>query len=144
MEVTRQPSSARAARFIANVRQVGPLAHGGIRAAVAFTPVKADGTRLPAREVAINGEVVNDIVAVTAFIGSIFGAGGGAEASNAEFLSKLQNGLGADTGRKAWEDAMLFGDPEAPTTITRTFNYGHLTGGQVQPPVAGSDERRSP
>ena len=30
---------------------------------------------------------VNDVIAVTAFIGSIFGAGGGAEASNAEFLS---------------------------------------------------------
>ncbi len=75
-----------------------------------------------------------DVIAVTAFIGSIFGAGGGAEASNAEFLSKLQNHLGADTGRKAWEDAMLFGDPEAPTTITRRFDYGPLTGG----PVTGS------
>jgi acyl-homoserine lactone acylase PvdQ len=77
---------------------------------------------------------VNDVIAVTAFIGSIFGAGGGAEASNAEFLSKLQNQLGTDTGRKAWEDAMLFGDPEAPTTITRPFNYGIFTGG----PVTGS------
>lgn len=75
-----------------------------------------------------------DVIAVTAFIGSIFGAGGGAEASNAEFLAKLQNHLGADTGRKAWEDAMLFSDPEAPTTITRTFDYGPLTGG----PVTGS------
>jgi acyl-homoserine lactone acylase PvdQ len=77
---------------------------------------------------------VNDVVAVTAFIGSIFGSGGGAEASNAEFLSKLQNHLGADTGRKAWEDAMLFGDPEAPTTIKTRFNYPVLTGG----PVTGS------
>ncbi|MGZ6973443.1 MAG: penicillin acylase family protein [Acidimicrobiia bacterium] len=75
-----------------------------------------------------------DIIAVTAFIGSIFGAGGGAEASNAEFLSKLQNKLGPDTGRKAWEDTMLFGDPEAPTTITRPFDYGIFTGG----PVTGS------
>lgn len=74
---------------------------------------------------------VNDVIAVTAFIGSIFGAGGGAEASNAEFLSKLQNQLGPDTGRKAWEDAMLFNDPEAPTTITRPFNYGIFTGGAV-------------
>ena len=77
---------------------------------------------------------VNDVIAVTAFIGSIFGAGGGAEASNAEFLSQLQNHLGADTGRKAWEDAMLFDDPEAPTTMKQTFDYGIFTGG----PVTGS------
>ncbi len=77
---------------------------------------------------------VNDVIAVTAFIGSIFGAGGGAEASNAEFLSKLQGELGPVKGREAWEDAMLFGDPEAPTTIKQPFNYGIDTGG----PVTGS------
>ena len=77
---------------------------------------------------------VNDVISVTAFIGSIFGAGGGAEASNAEFLSKLQNRLGADRGTSAWNDAMLFDDPEAPTTLTRRFNYPVLTGG----PVTGS------
>jgi len=77
---------------------------------------------------------VNDVIAVTAFIGSIFGAGGGAEASNAEFLARLQNHLGADTGRKAWEDAMLFDDPEAPTTVQQPFRYGVFTGG----PVTGS------
>jgi hypothetical protein len=75
-----------------------------------------------------------DIIAVTAFIGSIFGAGGGAEAANAQFLSELQNHLGAQKGRAAWEDAMLFDDPEAPTTIKQPFPYGPLTGG----PVTGS------
>ncbi len=69
---------------------------------------------------------VNDVIAVTAFIGSIFGAGGGAEASNAEFLSRLQSQLGPDTGRKAWEDAMLFDDPEAPTTITQPVRLRDL------------------
>ena len=39
---------------------------------------------------------VNDVVAVTAFIGSIFGAGGGGEAANADLLAKLQQQLGAD------------------------------------------------
>ena len=77
---------------------------------------------------------MNDVIAVTAFIGSIFGAGGGAEASNAEFLSRLQNHLGTDKGRKAWDDAMLFDDPEAPTTLKQRFNYGIFTGG----PVTGS------
>lgn len=73
----------------------------------------------------------NDVVAVTAFIGSIFGTGGGSEASNADFLAKLIDGLGAEQGPLAWDDAMLFGDPEAPTTIDRRFEYPPLTGGDV-------------
>src|SRR5262249_53064082 len=77
---------------------------------------------------------VNDVIAVTAFIGSIFGAGGGGEAGNADLLAKLQQSLGADTGRKAWEDVMLADDPEAPTTLARRFSYPVLTGG----PVTGS------
>lgn len=77
---------------------------------------------------------VNDVIATTAFIGSIFGSGGGGEARNADLLAKLQNGLGVETGRQAWEDAMLFDDPEAPTTMTDSYDYGPLTGG----PVTGS------
>jgi acyl-homoserine lactone acylase PvdQ len=77
---------------------------------------------------------VNDVIAVTAFIGSIFGAGGGGEAANADLLAKLQGSLGADQGYKAWSDVMLADDPEAPTTITRRFDYPVLTGG----PVTGS------
>ena len=49
---------------------------------------------------------VNDVIATTAFIGSIFGAGGGGEARNAEFLSALQNRLGDEQGRQVWEDLM--------------------------------------
>ena len=37
---------------------------------------------------------VNDVFAVTAFIGSIFGAGGGGEAANADLLAELQRQLG--------------------------------------------------
>ena len=77
---------------------------------------------------------VNDVLAVTAFIGSIFGAGGGGEAANADLLAKLQQALGADEGRKAWSDVMLADDPEAPTTTKRRFKYPPLTGG----PVTGS------
>jgi len=77
---------------------------------------------------------VNDVVAVTAFIGSIFGAGGGSEVSNAAFLSTLIAGLGDGPGQLAWEDVMLFNDPEAPTTLDTTFDYGPITGG----PVTGS------
>ena len=74
---------------------------------------------------------VNDVIATTAFIGSIFGAGGGSEHINAEFLSTLINGLGEGQAQLAWEDAMLFNDPEAPTTIDDRFEYGPLTGGDA-------------
>ena len=74
---------------------------------------------------------VNDVIAVTAFIGSIFGAGGGSEARNAEFLSTLQNQLGSERGRQVWEDLMPDSDPEAPTTIEDRFEYPALTGGDV-------------
>ena len=75
---------------------------------------------------------VNDVIAVTAFIGSIFGAGGGSEVENAEFLSTLVNdGIGTGRAQQAWEDVMLFDDPEAPTTIDARFDYGPLTGGAV-------------
>ena len=79
---------------------------------------------------------VNDVIAVTAFIGSIFGAGGGAEATNAEFLAKLRNRFGAEVGHKAWDDIMLLDDPEAPTTLTRPFDYPLLTGGAITGSVA--------
>ncbi|HEC08697.1 MAG TPA: hypothetical protein ENI86_03895, partial [Acidimicrobiales bacterium] len=74
---------------------------------------------------------VNDVIATTAFIGSIFGAGGGSEATNAEFLSRLENRLGEERGRQAWEDLMRVDDPEAPTTIEERFDYGVFTGGDV-------------
>jgi hypothetical protein len=74
---------------------------------------------------------VNDVVAVTAFIGSIFGAGGGGEAANSDLLAKLQQSLGFDQGYKAWVDVMLADDPEAPTTTNRRYSYGPLTGGAV-------------
>jgi acyl-homoserine lactone acylase PvdQ len=75
---------------------------------------------------------VNDVIAITAFIGSIFGAGGGGEAQNAELLAKLRHRLGPVRGHKAWDDVMLADDPEAPTTTHRRFEYGPLTGGRVR------------
>src|SRR4029077_1459850 len=77
---------------------------------------------------------VHDVLAITAFIGSIFGAGGGAEAANADLLAKLEQKLGPERGYAAWVDVMLADDPEAPTTIKRSFRSPPLTGG----PVTGS------
>ncbi len=74
----------------------------------------------------------NDVIAVTAFIGSIFGAGGGAEHVNADLLAKLRDRLGAQRGSAAWEDVMLATDPESPVTTRRRFDYGPRTGGPVR------------
>ncbi|MEM8707849.1 MAG: penicillin acylase family protein [Actinomycetota bacterium] len=74
---------------------------------------------------------VNDVVAVTAFIGSIFGAGGGAEAANSQFLAALIDRYGPEQGRAIWDDFMQTDDPEAPTTIDERFEYGTFTGGEV-------------
>ena len=90
---------------------------------------------------------VNDVFATTAFIGSIFGAGGGGEAANSNLLAELQGQLGAQQGHGAWEDVMLLDDPEAPTTIDQKFKYGPLTGGKVKGSVtidAGSIQSTDP
>jgi acyl-homoserine lactone acylase PvdQ len=101
---------------------------------IADAQAYADGINAynTAHSVAAAPFTVNDVIAVTAFIGSIFGAGGGAEAANSDLLAKLQQQLGVDQGTKAWADVMLADDPEAPTTISKTFKYGPLTGGPVR------------
>jgi acyl-homoserine lactone acylase PvdQ len=77
---------------------------------------------------------VNDAIAVTAFIGSIFGNGGGGEVRNAEFLAKLRTQLGVKRGSDAFVDLMEADDDDAPTTTNRRFNYG-VSGGS---PTEGS------
>ena len=79
-----------------------------------------------ANELAPAPATVNDVIATTAFIGSIFGAGGGGEARNAEFLVALQNRLGDEQGRLVWDDLMQYDDPEAPHTIEERFEYGDV------------------
>jgi hypothetical protein len=75
---------------------------------------------------------VNDAIAVTAFIGSIFGNGGGGEVRNAEFLAKLRTQLGAQRGGGAFVDLMEADDDDAPTTTKRRFPYGQ-SGGSPTP-----------
>jgi acyl-homoserine lactone acylase PvdQ len=77
---------------------------------------------------------VNDEIAVTTFIGSIFGNGGGKEADNAGLLARMRQDLGARHGQGAWQDLMEANDPETPTTTEKTFRYGNPVGG----PTPGS------
>ncbi len=77
---------------------------------------------------------VDDAVAVVAFIGSIFGNGGGSEVRNSEFLARLRESLGPRRGSGAFADLMEADDPDAPTTTRRRFPYGRSGGS----PTAGS------
>lgn len=75
---------------------------------------------------------VYDGIAVTAFIGSIFGAGGGSEYRNAMLAAALERRYGKSRGKRIFDDLMLAVDPESPTTTRRRFGYGPLTGGRIR------------
>ncbi len=73
----------------------------------------------------------NDMIAVTAFIGSIFGNGGGTEHENSDLLARMEEKFGAPRGHAMWSDAMEANDPAAPVTTHKRFPYPTLTGGKV-------------
>ena len=64
-----------------------------------------------------------DAIAGFAFIGSIFGNGGGGEVANSDFLARLRARLGTVAGTKVFRDLRSVNDPEAPTTISKAFPY---------------------
>ena len=66
---------------------------------------------------------VADSISLFAFIGSIFGNGGGAEVQNADFLARLQAKLGKAAGLAVFRDLREANDPEAPVTTTKSFPY---------------------
>jgi len=77
---------------------------------------------------------VTDAIAGFAFIGSIFGNGGGNEVANSDLLSGLENKLGATEGLKVFRDLREVNDPEAPVTTTKPFPYDQVPTG----PTPGS------
>ena len=74
----------------------------------------------------------NDVIAVTAFIGSIFGNGGGVEHENSDLLARFERRFGVRRGHGMWSDAMEANDPDAPVTTHKYFPYPTLTGGKVR------------
>jgi len=77
---------------------------------------------------------VTDAIAGFAFIGSIFGNGGGGEVSNSNLLSGLQAKFGPEEGMKIFKDLRSVNDPEAPTTTSKAFPYDQEPAG----PTPGS------
>ena len=66
---------------------------------------------------------LTDAIAGFAFIGSIFGNGGGNEVPNSDFLARLERRLGRKAGTQVFRDLREVNDPEAPTTIAKPFPY---------------------
>jgi acyl-homoserine lactone acylase PvdQ len=64
-----------------------------------------------------------DMLALTGFIGSIFGRGGGDEHRNAQFLSALQAKLGDAAGRSVYDDLKRTTDPESNASLSRPAPY---------------------
>ena len=65
----------------------------------------------------------NDVVALGALIGAVFGAGGGREVASAELLSALQQRLGDAKGLAVWNDLREQNDADTPVTIAKSFPY---------------------
>ena len=74
---------------------------------------------------------LTDAIAGFAFIGSIFGDGGGNEVANSDFLARLQRKFGTTGGMKIFRDLREVNDPEAPTTISKPFPYDGVPKGST-------------
>ena len=68
----------------------------------------------------------NDVYAVNALKGQFVGEGGGDEARRSQFLGGLQQRLGQTKGKSVFNDLRQFKNPESPTTVDGTFDYGHI------------------
>ena len=67
----------------------------------------------------------NDLIAVAALIGAVFGKGGGDEARRAQLLSALQDRLGERKGEQVWNDLRQQNDPEHSVSIDGKFRLTH-------------------
>ncbi len=88
-----------------------------------------------------------DAIAGFAFIGSIFGNGGGNEVTNSNFLAGLEAKLGQTEGLKVFRDLKEVNDPEAPTTTSKPFPYDGVPTGPTPGAAVidrGSDPPSSP
>ena len=70
-----------------------------------------------------------DAIAGFAFIGSIFGNGGGDEVANSNFLARLETKFGTKRRAEVFRDLREVNDPEAPTTTSKPFPYDQVPTG---------------
>lgn len=131
--------SAQAIRFVANQQKVllGEGAKG--RQVLRDLGDWVDGINAYERSLPPSQRInmtatIPDAIAGFAFIGSIFGNGGGNEVANSNFLAGLEARLGAGAGLKVFRDLREVNDPEAPVTIAKRFPYDQVPTG----PTPGS------
>jgi acyl-homoserine lactone acylase PvdQ len=122
---TFTPSAAAEARLAAQIRLLDRQGAAGKRvirlidAYVAGINASYRAAKLP-----IAPWTRTDVVGVAGLIGAVFGAGGGDELRRTNFLALLQARLGADPGRRAWEDLRLRDDLESRVAVPGTFPWG--------------------
>jgi acyl-homoserine lactone acylase PvdQ len=99
--------------------------------------VNAYEATLPMGDIEGIGKTVTltDAIAGFAFIGSIFGNGGGNEVNNSNFLAGLEKKYPETTALKIFHDLRESNDPEAPTTGKTAFPYDKEPAGK---PPAGA------
>jgi acyl-homoserine lactone acylase PvdQ len=86
-----------------------------------------DPNKMPAEYAAIGKTPTHwtptDVIAEASLIGGIFGKGGGAEVRSAMTLQAFEQQFGTAGGMTAWSDFREHNDPEAPTTVSKSFPY---------------------
>ena len=87
----------------------------------------ADPTLRPGEYALLNKPIEawkpTDVVAIASLIGGIFGRGGGNELSSALTMQSFVDRFGPKAGRRAWLGFRSKNDPEAPTTLSKSFPY---------------------
>jgi acyl-homoserine lactone acylase PvdQ len=66
---------------------------------------------------------LTDVIAEASLEGGVFGKGGGAEVRSALALEAFEKRFGRRAGRTAWKNFREANDPEAPTTVSKSFPY---------------------
>jgi acyl-homoserine lactone acylase PvdQ len=86
-----------------------------------------DPSKMPAEYAALGKTPApwktTDVIAEASLIGGIFGKGGGAEVRSALAAEAFEKRLGHKAGQRAWRDFREQNDPEAPTTVAKSFSY---------------------
>src|SRR5437588_5051511 len=97
----------------------------GINAYVSAAPLNPN--LLPAEYAGLGKQPtewkLTDVIAEASLEGGVFGKGGGAEVRSALALQAFEKRFGRLAGRAAWRNFREANDPEAPTTVSKSFPY---------------------
>ena len=126
-------AGSRCSRAAGAERPAGARGHS-TTTSTASTPLARAGCRSPWSD--------NDVLAVAALIGSVFGKGGGDEARrSAAAVGAAAAARGCDAVQVLWNDLRELQDPEAPVTLATEFEYGEPP---QQPQGQRGHRRRQP